>query len=152
MAKLKEGDKAPKFKVEDENGDIHKLSDYKGQKLVLYFYPRDLTPGCTTESTEFQANLTKFKRKKVAILGISRDTKEKHCKFIEKLGLKFPLLSDEDGTMCSDYGVWRKKKFMGRESMGIVRSTFIIDEKGAIVKYYDALRVKGHVDDVLASV
>lgn len=151
MAKLKEGDKAPNFKVEDENGDVHKLADYKGKKLVLYFYPRDLTPGCTTEAYDFQELLTKFKRKKTAVLGVSRDTKEKHCKFIEKLGLKFPLLSDEDGTLCNAYGVWQKKKFMGKEFMGIVRTTFIIDEKGKIQKIFDKVRVKDHAQTVLES-
>lgn len=152
MPKLKEGDKAPAFKCEDEKGKIHRLSDYKGKKVILYFYPKDLTPGCTTEAQDFQELLTKFKRKKSVVLGVSRDPKEKHLKFIEKLDLKFPLLSDEDGKLCKDYGVWRKKKFMGKEFMGIVRSTFIINEQGKITKIYDQVRVKDHAEDVLSEI
>ena len=150
MAVLKEGAKAPDFKVADEKGKIHQLKDYKGKTVILYFYPRDLTPGCTTEACEFQENLATIKRKKTVVLGVSRDTPEKHQKFIDKYDLKFPLLADVDGKLCEAYGVWQKKKFMGKEFMGIVRTTFVIDPQGKISKVYEKVKVKNHVETVIA--
>ena len=149
MAKIKIGEKAPEFSVVDEKGKAHSLKDYKGKKIILYFYPRDLTPGCTTEAQEFQELLSKIKRKKAVILGVSRDDQKKHQKFIEKLGLKFPLLTDEDGSLCKSYGVWKKKKFMGKEFMGIVRTTYIINESGKVSHIWEKVRVKGHVEEVV---
>ena len=149
MAELKEGNKAPAFKVKDELGKIHQLKDYKGKTVILYFYPRDLTPGCTTEANDFQSLLKKIKQKKAVVLGVSRDTQEKHQKFIAKWDLKFSLLADVEGRLCNDYGVWQKKKFMGKEFMGIVRTTFVINPEGKIQKIYNKVRVKNHAETVV---
>ena len=152
MAKLKEGSKAPKFSVKGSDGKLHTLQDYKGKTLVLYFYPKDLTPGCSMEAKDFQESFKQFKKKKAIILGVSRDDLRKHDKFIEKLGLEFPLLADADGKLCQAYGVWQQKKFMGREFMGIVRSTFIIDSQGKIQKIYSPVKVQNHVREVLLAI
>lgn len=150
MKELKEGTKAPSFNCLADNGKKIALKDFKGKKVILYFYPRDLTPGCTNEAKDFQEYLTKIKRKGAVVIGASKDPVEKHLKFKEKYDLKFPLLSDEDGSLCKSFGVWQKKKFMGREFMGIVRTTFIIDEKGTISKVFNKVKVKDHVENVLA--
>lgn len=149
MANL-EGKKAPAITLPDQNGKKVSLKDFKGKKVVLYFYPKDMTPGCATEACDFRDSLTKIKRKKAVVLGVSRDSVARHEKFTDKYDLNFPLLADEDGEICKKYGVWQKKKFMGREFMGIVRSTFIIDEAGKVKKFFDKVKVKGHVDAVLA--
>lgn len=147
--KLKVGDKAPELGIaSNENSKVY-LKDFKGKTVVLYFYPRDLTPGCTIEAYDFSKLLASFKKKKAVILGISKDTVEKHQKFIDKIGIKFPLLSDEDGKVCKAYGVWQKKSFMGKSFMGIVRSTFVIDEKGKIKAIYEKVKVKDHAKTVL---
>lgn len=146
---LKPGDKAPNFKGTDDQGNPINLSDFKGHRLILYFYPRDLTPGCTTEACEFNEVLSKLKKKKVFVVGVSRDTVEKHQKFKEKYSLKFPLIADVDGKICKDYGVWQEKKLYGKTSMGIVRTTFVIGGTGEILEVFEKVRVKGHVDNVL---
>ena len=132
MAKLKEGDKAPLFKSVDDKGKKIALSQFKGKKVVLYFYPKDMTPGCTTEACDFQENLAKVKRKGAVVIGVSKDSVERHEKFKDKYDLSFPLISDESGEVCKAYGAWQKKKLYGREFMGIVRQTFIIGKTGKI--------------------
>ncbi len=152
MASLKPGDKAPAFSMETESGDKIALKDFKGKKLVLYFYPKDDTPGCTKEAIAFSADLAKFKRAGAAVVGVSRDTVAKHEKFKDKHDLKVVLGADEDGKVTESYGVWVKKKNYGREYMGIERSTFLIDEKGKIAEIWRKVRVNGHVEAVLAAV
>lgn len=146
---LKEGDKAPDFKLQNQNGETVTLKDFAGKKLVLYFYPKDMTPGCTTEACEFNAALPALKKRKAIVLGVSFDDEKRHQKFIEKHSLGFDLLVDGDKKTAKAYGVYQKKKFMGREFMGIVRSTFLIDEKGKLEKIWSPVSVKGHVDAVL---
>jgi peroxiredoxin Q/BCP len=146
---LKAGDKAPAFSGPTDGGGKISLKDLKGKKVVLYFYPKDMTPGCTTEAEGFRDALAKFRKAGVEIVGVSKDSVKRHDNFKAKYDLPFALLSDEDGTVCEDYGVWQKKMNYGREYMGIVRSTFLIDEKGKIAQIWDKVRVKGHVDEVL---
>jgi len=152
MASLDIGDKAPAFTMETDSGDKIALKDFKGKKLVLYFYPKDDTPGCTKEGLEFSADIAKFKSAGAAVVGVSRDTVAKHQKFKDKHALKVILGSDEDGKVTNAYGVWVKKKNYGREYMGIERSTFLIDEKGVIREIWRKVRVKDHVETVLAAV
>ena len=148
---LKEGSKAPVFSLPADNGKRVALKDFKGQRVVLYFYPKDLTPGCTTEAQDFRDALSKFKRRKTVVLGVSRDPVDRHEKFREKHSLNFPLLSDEAGKVCEAYGVWKQKSLYGRKFMGIERTTFIIGEDGKILKIFPKVRVKGHADAVLES-
>lgn len=148
---LKEGQKAPAFKLKNQNGEVVQLKDLKGQKVVLYFYPKDMTPGCTVEACDFNENLAKIKRKKTVVLGVSFDDEKRHQKFREKHDLKFDLLVDDQKEVAEKYGVYQLKKFMGKEFMGIVRSTFLIDENGKIAKIWSPVKVKGHVDEVVSS-
>ncbi len=149
MAKiLKEGMSAPDFKCKNENEEMLSLKDFKGKKLVLYFYPKDDTPGCTQEACDFQDNLSRLKKSGTVILGVSKDSPAKHLKFKEKYSLKFSLLSDEDGKLCEKYGVWKEKSMYGRKYMGIERSTFVINGEGKIVKIFSKVKVKGHVAEV----
>lgn len=148
---IKAGDKAPNFKLKNQNGEAISLGDFAGKKLVLYFYPKDLTPGCTIEACDFNTSLAHFKKKKTVVIGVSFDDEKKHQKFIAKHGLGFDLLVDGDKALAKAFGVYQKKKFMGREFMGIVRSTFLIDEKSRITKVWSPVSVKGHVADVLAN-
>ena len=152
MASLKPGDKAPAFSMESETGEKIALKDFKGKKLVLYFYPKDDTPGCTREAIAFTEDIAKFRRAGAAVVGVSRDTVAKHEKFKDKHGLKVTLGSDEDGKVTEAYEVWVKKKNYGREYMGIERSTFLIDENGKIAEIWRKVRVNGHVEAVLAAV
>ena len=145
------GDKAPAFKLMDENGKPVSLPDFKGKKVVLYFYPKDATPGCTTQACAFRDNLSRLAKAGAAVLGVSADSAESHKKFKAKQGLNFPLLSDPDRKTIEAYGVWQEKSLYGRKFMGIVRSTFIIDENGRIAKVFPKVKVAGHVDEVLAS-
>src|ERR1035441_4244711 len=131
---MKEGSKAPEFSLENEKGEKVSLKNFKGKKVVLYFYPKDMTPGCTQEACDFRDNWERVKKKGAIVLGVSADPVKRHQAFIEKYALPFPLLSDEKKEMLKDYGVWQKKKFMGREFMGIVRSTFLIGKDGKIEK------------------
>ncbi len=148
---LKEGQTAPPFELPADNGDPVSLKDFKGQPVVLYFYPRDLTPGCTQEACEFRDQWTAVKKKGAVVLGVSADPVKKHQAFKEKHSLPFPLLSDEKKETLKAYGVWKKKKFMGREFMGIVRSTFLIDKSGRIEKIWSPVSLKGHVEEVVNS-
>lgn len=147
-----EGKKAPAFKMPTNDGGEVSLKDFKGKKLVLFFYPKDNTPGCTTESIGFSENLTKFRRAGADVLGVSKDSVASHERFREKQGLKITLASDKDGDVIEKYGSWIEKKNYGRTYMGIDRSTFLIDENGKILKIWRKVRVKGHVDEVLETV
>jgi peroxiredoxin Q/BCP len=149
---LKTGDKAPAFTLSDQDGKTRSLADYAGKWVLLYFYPKDDTPGCTTEACGFRDNLPKFKKGKVEVLGASADTVKSHGKFAAKFKLPFTLLSDPEKTLVNDYGVWQKKKFMGREYMGIMRWSFLIDPKGRIAKIYDNVKPAEHPAEVLADV
>jgi thioredoxin-dependent peroxiredoxin len=147
---LETGVKAPDFSIETTEGH-KKLASYKGRHLVLYFYPKDDTPGCTNEAKDFSSLASQFEAAGAKILGVSRDTLAKHQKFIAKHELKIELGSDEDGALCEAYGVWVEKNMYGRTYMGIARSTFIIDPKGRISRIWSNVRVKGHAQDVLES-
>ncbi len=149
---LKIGEKAPQFSLPNADNQIVKLSDLKGQKVIIYFYPKDLTPGCTQESCDFQELLPKVKKKGAMVFGISKDSPLRHKKFIEKYGFEFDLLSDEDGTICQAYDVWKEKSLYGRKYMGIERTTYVIDEKGKIEAVYEKVKVKGHAEAVLAAI
>lgn len=147
---LKTGDKAPAFSLESDSGDKVSLKDFKGQTVVLYFYPKDLTPGCTQESCDFRDWHPDFKRKKIAVLGVSKDSVESHQKFKDKHSLPFPLLSDKDGKACEAYGVWKEKSLYGRKFMGIERTTFVIGPDQKIARVYPKVKVKGHIEQILA--
>lgn len=146
---IKENQKAPAFSLNNQEGKSIKLSDLIGKSVVLYFYPKDLTPGCTLEARDFSKNLDKFREKNAVVLGVSFDDEKRHQKFISVCGLDIDLLADGDKEVAKKYGVYEKKKFMGREFMGIVRSTFIIDPKGKIKKIFKPVKVLGHAKEVL---
>lgn len=143
------GDIAPAFNLPDGSGTMVSLRGFRGKKVILYFYPRDSTPGCTTEACDFRDNLAPIKRLGAVVLGVSADPVKSHAKFSDAHELTFPLLSDEKHDAIGPYGVWQKKKFMGREFMGIVRSTFVIDERGKILKSFPKVSVAGHVEEVM---
>ena len=145
----KENTKAPDFTLPSTNGENQKLKDLLGKYVVIYFYPKDDTPGCTIETNDFNKLLPKFKKLNCEIFGISKDTIKSHDKFREKFKIKFDLLSDEEIKVLKKYKVWGKKKFMVREFMGIIRSTFLIDKKGKIIKVWDNVKVKDHAKEVL---
>lgn len=144
------GDKVEEFSLPNQDEEEISFRDIKGRWIVLYFYPKDNTPGCTTEACDFTASLPDFDELDAMILGVSPDSPKKHRNFIEKKDLKITLLADEERELSKALGVWQLKKFMGREYMGIVRSTFIIDPKGVIAAKWSKVRVKGHVDEVKA--
>ena len=146
---LKNNSKAPDFKLPSTNKSNYQLKDSLGKYVVIYFYPKDDTPGCTIETNDFNKLLSKFKKLNCEIFGISKDNLKSHDKFREKFKVKFDLLSDEETKVLKKYKVWGKKKFMGREYMGINRSTFLIDKKGKIVKIWDNVNVKDHAKEVL---
>lgn len=146
---LKAGDKAPDFKLTADNGESLSLKDYKGKKVVLYFYPKDMTSGCTQEACDFRDNIKKFEKKNTVVIGVSPDDTKSHMKFKDKYELPFTLLSDESKKMLEDYGVWQEKSMYGRKYMGVVRTTFVIDEKGKIEKIYDKVKVPGHIEEIL---
>jgi peroxiredoxin Q/BCP len=146
---LKPGDKAPSFTGRDQDGKPVKLSDYKGQKVVLYFYPNDDTPGCTAESCNLRDNYAKFKKANYAILGVSANDEESHRKFIKKYSLPFPLIADTDMSINEMYGVWREKNTFGKTYMGTVRTTFIIDEKGTIEDIIEKVITEDHTAQIL---
>lgn len=137
MTTLKAGDKAPAIKSKDQNGDEITLAQFQGKKVVLYFYPKDSTPGCTKEACSFRDGYAKLEKKGYVVLGVSADPEKAHQKFIEKYSLPFMLISDTERKVIEDYGVWGLKKFMGREFMGIIRTTFVISEKGVIERVID---------------
>ena len=146
---IAEGDLVPKFELEDSDGNKVKSTDFKGKKHVIYFYPRDFTPGCTTEADEFSRDYKKFKKSGIDVLGISPDDVDSHKKFCKKMGIPYTLLADTNKEVSKKFGVWGKKKFMGREYMGIVRSTFLVNEKGKIFKVYPKVKAAGHSKQVL---
>ena len=139
---------APDFSLEDQHGVTHTLKQYLGKKVLIYFYPKDDTPGCTTEACSFRDNYEALTKAGLVILGISKDTVKSHKKFADKFELPFPLLADIDTSVSQAYGVWGLKKFMGREYMGISRSSFLIDEKGDIEKIYETVKPAEHVEEV----
>jgi peroxiredoxin Q/BCP len=139
-----EGEKAPGFTLLGDDGSGVSLSDYKGKKVILYFYPKDGTPGCTTEAKEFRDNVKEFEKENVVILGVSKDSIKSHRKFKEKHALPFTLLSDPEGKVLDLYGVWKKKSMYGRTFMGTERTTFLINESGIIEKIYRKVKAKGH--------
>ncbi|MCB0665741.1 MAG: thioredoxin-dependent thiol peroxidase [Saprospiraceae bacterium] len=145
---LKEGDKAPDFKGFDQDGNLHQLSDYSKDKLILFFYPKDNTPGCTAEACNLRDNFSELKEKGFKLLGISADSAKRHQNFISKFDLPFPLLADEDLSIIKAYGVWGRKKFMGREFDGILRTTFVI-EKGKITSVIEKVKTKDHAAQIL---
>ena len=146
---LKAGDAAPDFSLPDQDGIMHRLADYKGKWIVLYFYPRDLTPGCTTEACNFRDDFDKFSKMKAVILGISKDPISQHQKFINKYTLPFTLLSDEDDKVAQAYGVWKKKSMYGRTHMGIKRTTFLINPHKKIARIYSTVNVKEHAREII---
>jgi thioredoxin-dependent peroxiredoxin len=148
---LSVGSVAPDFSLPDQNGQVHSLSQYIGKWVILYFYPKDDTTGCTKEACSFRDAFEEYTKKGLVILGISADTVRKHKKFIEKYELPFALLSDTEKEVVNKYEVWTKKKFMGREYMGIVRTTFLINPTGEIVEIFDNIDVSRHAQDVLLS-
>lgn len=152
MPKLAPGDPAPPFDLPSTAGRNIRLSDLAGKKVVLYFYPKDMTSGCTAESCAFQASLPDFEATDTVILGISKDSVESHHKFRKKEGLTFDLLSDQDGDVCERYGVWKEKSMYGRTHMGIERTTFVIDENGRVARAFPKVKVQGHADEVLEAV
>lgn len=152
MSNLQPGDKAPNFSLATGDGTTVKLSDYKGRKLVLYFYPKDDTPGCTKEACGFRDDLPKFGKLNAAVIGVSKDNPKSHAKFRDKYDLNFPLASDEDGTVCEAYGTWGEKSMYGRKYMGIDRATFLIDENGKIAQVWRKVSVTGHVEEVMKAI
>ena len=146
---LKEKSIAPKFTLNSTGNNKYSLKDSQGKYVILYFYPKDDTPGCTIETNDFNKLLTKFKRFNCEVYGISKDNINSHNKFKEKYKIKFDILADDEIKIVKSYKVWAKKKFMGREFMGVVRSTFLIDPKGKIVKIWDNVKVKDHAQEVL---
>ena len=149
---LKPGDGAPDFALPDQGGNTVRLSDYRGRPVVVYFYPRDFTPGCTREAQGFQAESDRFTALDATIIGISPDSPESHGKFCVKYGLDFKLLADPDHTALKAYGAWGVKKRFGKESEGVIRSTFLIDSAGHVYKSWRNVRVDGHIENVLKQV
>ena len=149
MSKLQIGDKAPSINAIDQNGNNITLEQYQGKKVVLYFYPKDMTPGCTARSCNLSDNYQLLIEKGYDVLGVSCDSVKRHQKFIAKHDLPFNLISDEDHKVVNDYGVWQLKKFMGREYMGIVRTTFIIDENGLISDIISKVNTKEHTSQII---
>ena len=149
---LKTNTKAPNFKLPSTSKDNYSLKDSIGKYVVIYFYPKDDTPGCTIETNDFNKLLSKFKKLECEVYGISKDNLKSHDKFRNKYKIKFDLLSDEELITLKKYKVWGKKKFMGREFMGTVRTTFLIDKKGKIIKIWDNVKVQDHAKEVLETV
>lgn len=152
MMSLAVGDKAPDFTLPTDNDGSVTLSQLKGKPVVIYFYPKDDTPGCTKEACGFRDNMARLQKNGVTVIGISKDSAKKHDKFKEKYDLNFPLASDEDCKVCEAYGSWVEKSMYGRKYMGIDRSTFLIDAKGKLAKIWRKVKVTGHVDDVLQAI
>jgi peroxiredoxin Q/BCP len=147
---VKVGNKAPEFTGVTDTGEKIKLKDLRGKTVVLYFYPKDNTPGCTTESCDFRDSFAGFKKKKALVLGVSPDSVKSHAKFKTKFELPFPLIADEDHSIAEKYDVWKEKSMYGRKYMGIERSTFVIDGDGKVAEIYRKVKVKGHVEDVFS--
>ncbi len=149
--KLKEGDQAPEFTASTSGGGKISLADYLGRNVILYFYPKDDTPGCTKEACAFRDGFAQFKKKDAVVLGVSPDSVKSHDKFVEKFKLPFTLVADEDKKIVQDYGVWGEKSFMGRKYMGVFRVTFLIGPDGRIKKIWPAVKPDEHADEVLAA-
>ena len=149
---LKVGDKAPEFSLKNDKGELVTLKSLKGKNVVLYFYPKDSTPGCTRQACGFTEKKTQFSSKDAVILGVSADSVESHGKFRDKYDLKIPLLSDPDRKTIKAYGVWKEKNMYGMKKMGIERTTFLIDGNGKIAKIFPKVKVDGHIEDVLSSI
>lgn len=149
MPTLEIGDHAPEFSLLGDDGKTHSLGELKGKKIVLFFYPKDDTSGCTKEACSFRDNLSQLKKKGAVVVGVSADSVDSHKSFISKYDLNFALLSDESRSVLETYGVWKQKSFMGRKYMGIERTTFIIDEKGKISHIFPKVKVDGHTEEVL---
>ncbi len=150
MGKLSPGDKAPRFTLPDQDGKKVALKDFAGQRVVVYFYPKDDTPGCTKEACQFSDNLSAFRRAKVPVLGISADSAEKHRAFRAKYGLKFPLLTDTDHKVGEAFGAWGEKTLYGKKTIGVIRSTFLIGADGKVIRPWYQVKADGHADKVLA--
>ena len=148
MSLLEVGRKAPSFRLNDQDGQPHSLADYAGRPVILYFYPKDDTPGCTTESCEFQSLLPDFRKSKAVVLGVSILDEKSKARFAKKHGLTFPLLADADHVVAEKYGVWQEKMRYGRKYMGIVRTTYLIGPDGKIAKRWDKVKVEGHAEEV----
>ena len=148
---LKEGDKAPNFNAKDQDGKDVRLADLKGQRIVLYFYPKDDTPGCTKQACSFRDADDVYRSKNIRVLGVSTDSEQSHQKFISKFQLPFDLLADTEKTIVNDYGVWGEKSMYGKKYMGTFRKSFLIDEEGTIVKIFEKVDVAAHADEVLAA-
>lgn len=146
------GDKMPAFSLPTNGGGKLSSKDLKGKAVVVYFYPKDMTPGCTTEANDFKDRIKDFEKAGAMVVGVSKDSVARHDKFTEKYDLPFALVSDEDGTMCEDFGVWQEKSLYGRKFMGIVRATFVFDAKRVVRAAWPKVKVKGHVDEVLEAV
>lgn len=146
---LSEGDQVPEFELQDSEGNLIKSTDFDGKRYVIYFYPKDFTPGCIIEADEFSKNYSEFKKRGIEVIGISPDDVSSHKKFCEKMGIKYPLLADTEKKVSKKFGVWGKKKFMGKEYMGVIRSTFLVDQKGIIVKAFTKVKPTGHAKEVL---
>jgi len=151
MSKITNGQKAPTFSVNDNNGNLVKLSDFEGKNLVLYFYPKDDTPGCTKEACSFRDSFSEFRNKNIEILGVSRDDEKSHKKFVDKYELSFILLADPEKKVVKKYGVWGEKVFMGKKYTGTARTTFIIDKDFKIKKIFQKVSVLGHTQEILSS-
>ena len=152
MAMLDVGDKAPAFSLEDQSGKTVKLSDFKGRKVVVYFYPKDDTPGCTREACAFRDEHSALQKAGAVVLGISPDSGPSHAKFAGKYKISFPLLADTDHSVSEKFGAWGEKTLYGRKFMGIIRSTFLVDEAGKVARVWPKVKVDGHVDQVLEAV
>ena len=146
---LEQGSMAPDFTLSDQSGKSHSLSDYRGQWVILYFYPKDLTPGCTTEACNFRDDFPNFQKLNTVVLGVSKDSVKRHSTFAQKYKLPFPLLSDEAGDVCDKYDVWKEKSMYGKTYMGIVRSSYLIDPEGKISRVYPKVKVKEHALELL---
>ncbi len=149
MVAVKQGQSAPDFKLKDTYGKEHSLKEYKGKKIILYFYPKDNTTGCTIEACEFRDGYKLFEDRGAVILGVSMDDEKSHKRFVDKHDIPFTLLADVNGEVCSKYGVYGEKSFMGRKYMGIYRTTFLIDEKGKILRVFENVRPAGHAKEIL---
>jgi peroxiredoxin Q/BCP len=152
MPLIQPGRKAPSFSLKDQNGKTHRLADYRGRPVILYFYPKDDTPGCTKEACAFQDNLPRFKTNNAAVLGVSILDQASKARFAGKHELSFPLLADEDHAVAEKYGVWQRKSLYGRSFMGNVRTTYLIDGEGKVVRRWDKVKVDGHSEAVLEAI
>ena len=149
---LSVGESAPDFSLPDQNGRVHSLNEYRGKWVLIYFYPKDDTPGCTVEACGFRDRMKELQKRNIALLGVSKDSVESHQKFVKKYSLPFPLLVDPEKTMIEEYGAWGEKKFLGKTFMGIFRMSYLIDPEGKIAKVYEKVKSEGHAEEVLKDI